>query len=488
MSHRAPCPPEYGPSYVNPIRRRASRRFKSIAAGAVTGALVAIAGMTLVPPAHGPVGPSTMSLGARAGPARTRVAIPPLGTISASTHAVPVTLRLGLVEVDAEELARALAEEGDTAVLRAQMEEDLRRLAVAAAARTTAVVVVASAALAALVLGRRLATVASAAGAALVTVVIAGTTMFVTYDVAEFQEPTFSGSLTKAREVVDAVTQGQEALDEARSRFRVATERLTNLLALLSRPNLDPTAGATVVLHVSDVHANPLGFEVVAELARRFDVDAVIDTGDLASSVLDTGGISSVIDPVDKMIARSIERVDRPYVYVPGNHDSPRLRERVARIPTVTLLHRKTATIGTVSFLGWADPSFSYASLSHEEQVEIRAAAAVDVAAAVDRERPDVLLVHDPRLGAESYGRVPLILAGHIHERAETSEDGTLELVVGTTGATGIKAFTVEADRRYEAQVLYFQGDTLLAVDYVALEELGGDFELSRKTYGYPLE
>lgn len=473
---------------VEPSADSRNRPWRTWVTAAFVGAVVAAGGMSLVPPAQGSVGPSTMSLGAGTGAARTRVGIPPLGTISASTHDVPLTLRLSLVEVDPEELARTLARGGDNSGLRARMEEDLRSLALQAAARTTIVLVVAAAAVAALVLGRRVATVATAAGAALVTVVIAGAAVFFSYDVAGFQEPAFSGSLTKAREVVDAVTQGQEALDEARSRFRAATERLTNLFALLSRPNLDPAASTTVVVHVSDVHANPLGFEVVQELARRFDADAVIDTGDLASSVLDTGGISSVIDPVDRMIARSIARVGRPYLYVPGNHDSPKLRARVGRLPTVELLHRKSATVGTVRFLGWADPSFSYEDLSHEEQVELREAEAVEVAAAVERERPDVLLVHDPRLGAESYGLVPLILAGHVHERGERSEEGTLELVVGTTGATGIKSFTVEAGRRYEAQVLYFQGDTLVAVDYVSLEELGGDFDLSRKTYDHSLD
>ena len=106
-----------------------------------------------------------------------------------------------------------------------------------------------------------------------------------------------------------------------------------------------------------------------------------------------------------------------------------------------------------------------------------------DLSERVLEEAPDVLAVHDSILASASFGSVPLVLAGHTHERGEVQGGGTLLLTVGSTGATGLKHLTVESGRRYEAQILYFEGTTLTAVDYVSLADVGGDFELSHHTY-----
>jgi hypothetical protein len=104
------------------------------------------------------------------------------------------------------------------------------------------------------------------------------------------------------------------------------------------------------------------------------------------------------------------------------------------------------------------------------------------VAAAVVRDDPDVLAVHDARLAQDSMGSVPLVLAGHTHEASAEFVDGTLVLTVGSTGATGVGSFIVEADRPYEAEIVYFRGGQAIAYDYVALSGLGGDFQIQRRT------
>jgi hypothetical protein len=79
-----------------------------------------------------------------------------------------------------------------------------------------------------------------------------------------------------------------------------------------------------------------------------------------------------------------------------------------------------------------------------------------------------------------SMGRVPLVLAGHDHKRVREVVEETRVLAVGSTGATGIDHFTVEGDRPYEAEIVYFRSGLAIAVDYVKFEGLGEDFEIER--------
>jgi hypothetical protein len=110
------------------------------------------------------------------------------------------------------------------------------------------------------------------------------------------------------------------------------------------------------------------------------------------------------------------------------------------------------------------------------------------VAADVETLAPDVLAVHDLRLAEEALGDVPLVLAGHTHERASEEVDGTLVLTVGSTGATGLGSFLVETDLPYEAEVVYFRDEAPAAVDYVRFFGLGEEFEIDREVVEPPEE
>ena len=467
------------------VTRMHTRR--QIISSMLLGIVVAVVGIGVLPAAQGTVGPAEMALGITAGTHGTTLGLPPLGNVAARTHLVPLDIELSLVEVDVEPLARSVTSQRGRDLLGREVAADVRGLAIKAVLQLMVLLALLAAGAAALILGRNLVSLVVTPATAVAVVGIALAVILVTFDVSAFQEPKFTGSLTKARAVVDAVSEGAEVLDEARSRFDVASERLSGLIALLGVPDEDPRVAETIILHVSDIHANPVGFEVVRQLARQFDVDAVIDTGDLASSFLDTGGISSVIDPIDRMIAREVASVPVPYLYVAGNHDSPELRREVSAAPNVASLGTSPEPIGALTILGWPDPTFARSPVPESEKSDERLQRAPDVATAVATERPDILAVHDAILAAESMGSVPVVLAGHIHERSETLNDGTLVLTVGSTGATGLKSLTVETDLSYEAQILYIEDDLLIAVDYVTLHDLGGDFELTRRTYGHPL-
>jgi hypothetical protein len=91
-----------------------------------------------------------------------------------------------------------------------------------------------------------------------------------------------------------------------------------------------------------------------------------------------------------------------------------------------------------------------------------------------------VLAVHDRRIAEDSLGLVPLVLSGHYHKRITEDDRGTRVLAVGTTGASGLKSFTLEADMEYEAEILYFRAGQAVAVDYISFEGLASNFVIER--------
>jgi predicted MPP superfamily phosphohydrolase len=441
-----------------------------VLAGAAAAALV----LPLAPAVHQKVGPATVAANASVGAGRTVVTIPPLGTVSADTHAAPVTLGLTLSEVDFTALGRVVSDPSQRTELVADVEGDLRALG-----RRVTLQLMLSGAVIGAIAGALLPRVrwTHAAEGAVGGLLLVGAGMIgsaITFDTAAFAEPRFTGELRRAPAVIEAVQEGNVSLAALRGRFETAADRLSELMLLLAEPNPDPRTDTTAILHVSDIHANPIGMEIAIQLAQRFRVDAVVDTGDLTSFGL----------PLENAISSLVENVDVPYYFVPGNHDSADARRAAARVDGVTvLLDGDSADVSGIEILGWDDPTFTvWDQIPTEEGNEIRLEAGETVAEEVAASAPDILAVHDSRLAEASFGLVPLVLAGHDHVGDISEEDGTTVLKVGSTGATGLSAFTVEADHDYEAEIVYFRDQRAVAVDYVSFSGLGGDFEVDRTT------
>jgi predicted phosphodiesterase len=446
---------------------------------ALLGAAAGLASLG-VTVAQGRVGPGRVAVRAHLGAGRTELRLPPLGQISAATHAVPLTLTGQVDEVSIERLQDLLKTDAPADRLRTEVSGDLEPLLRAFAWRALTAAAVAGALAGALLPRRRWRYALTGAAGAVVAIGVLLGGAWRGYDAGAFERPRFEGPLERAPALLATVRQHVDDIAVVRKRVEVLGEQVAELYSVASSQAGGPVGGDEVrILHISDIHSNPLGLEVARRLAEHFKVSAILDTGDLTSFGL----------PVEGRIGDLVGAMSVPYLLVPGNHDSTENRKALAGVHNVQLLDGTVTDVGGVRILGVADPTFTATNqVSNDEAAATKRAAAPGVAARVEALRPDVLAVHDPVLGEASEGHVPLIVAGHLHKNTAARKDGTLVLTVGSTGASGLGSFTVDTGAPYQAELLHFVGNHLVAVDRIDLHGVGGAFRVERRVVPRPGE
>ncbi|MDQ3985296.1 MAG: metallophosphoesterase [Actinomycetota bacterium] len=437
----------------------------------LTGAAASLLAMPLIPSVAHDLGPARVTASAGPGPARTTIVAPPLGTVSAPTHRVPVQLNLSIREIDPSGVQTLVSRDVSLSGLVDAVESDLRSLARRLALQLVLGGTLIGSIAAGLLPGRRAVTFLYGASGGAATVCLALLLTASTYSEERFNEPHFTGALARAPEVIEAFDRGVESFEALGSRYEAVADRLSELLRLSGQPQPALEKPGTSLLHVSDVHSNPLGVQVVNRLASAFEVDAVIDTGDL----------TSFGEPIEANIRRLVKQVPVPYLFVPGNHDSDENVDALGRLEEVAVLDQESYDVNGIDILGWSDPTFTADDqISTDEANLVKEAEAPRVADALLESSSDVLAVHDVRLAEQSFGDVPLVLAGHTHERSLDEINGTFVLTVGSTGATGLGSFLVEADLPYEAEIVHFTGAEPKFVDYVSFSSFATEFEVER--------
>jgi len=447
------------------------RRILVFVGVALVGVVAALVALSFVPPTEADLGPGRVSLSARCClGGETRLLVPPIGSIEAGTHRASVDLEARIDEVNVEALQALGGADAPDQVLVDEIDQDLPGLLRTFVLRSVAMGA-AIGAVAGYLLPRRRWTFALTGGAAGLLAVSAVLGLaWSTFDQQAFAEPRFDGPLSEAPRVVEAASRYVEDFDDVEDRIVVIGAQIGQLYETSVTDSLAVDEDEVRLLHVSDIHLNPLGIEAAEDLAERFEVDAVVDTGDLTSFGL----------PAENRIAEEID-VDVPYLFVPGNHDSPENREALADVEAITVLDGEVADVEGLRILGVGDPTFTAENDVDDDEVDgALDQQAGEVADLVREEQPDVLAVHNLRQAAEAGGEVPLVVAGHNHRRSEREDDGTLLLTVGSTGSTGVGSFTVEGEGSYEAEVLRFVDGELIGVDYLTLHGIDGEFTIDR--------
>jgi len=197
------------------------------------------------------------------------------------------------------------------------------------------------------------------------------------------------------------------------------------------------------LLLISDIHNNPLGLLIAKELVTRFSIDGVLNAGDIT-------------DRGSRPEAALFERFGDfglPHVIAAGNHEDVAMMTRLRGLRGVTVLESNrvdNATIQGITILGDSDPN-AYTIESNpdnelaQEQIPLRCEA---LAARIDAVSPEVILVHDKRLGecaareAEARGLTMMFANGHSHKQAYREHGTVIEVNPGTSGANGFKSAT----------------------------------------------
>lgn len=455
-------PTTAGPWSRSAVLRRAGHwavRLGVVLAGAWLGILML--GRVAVP-----IGPFDATVAFRPFGGGATLDIPPLGALQADAYDGPLRLEIQLSRVD-EVRASALATDPsrlDGVVDR--VNADLRD-AVERVAWLTALAAVSGATTASLLVLRRRREPLIALGLSTALVAGIGGLAAATWRPGALSQPTYTGLLVNANSLIGSAEDLVARFDAYRASLEDLVSNVSTLYSTLSTlPAPGGTGDSVALLHVSDLHLNPAGFDLVRQVVTQFEVDGILDSGDIT----DWGS-----QPENGLI-RSVGTLGVPYVSVRGNHDSAVTAGLLAAQPNVTVLDDSAVTVAGIRIVGASDPRFTpdrdaSGGASLEEAGEGLAAFARSLA-----DPPALALVHDPQLAQPLDGVVPLVLAGHRHEREITRlEGGTLLRIEGSTGGAGLRALQGEYPEPLTCTVLYLErgSGTLTAYDEITLGGLG---------------
>ena len=425
--------PTAAPPSAWPHRGRVAGRWALRVAIAVAGAVIAV---LLLGRISAPIGPFDATLAFRPVGGGAAVAVPPLGSLTVDAYDGPLRLDIALQRVDPER-ARALASDPvRLAGVVNQVSDDLRTAIVRLALVTTGVAILGAAA-ASLITLRRWREPAIAAG--LTTVLLLGSAGLgaATWRPEALSQPKYTGLLVNANSLIGSAEDIVARFDA----YRASLEDLVaNVGTLYSTISALPAPGgaddAVTLLHVSDLHLNPSGFDLMRQVAEQFRVDAVLDTGDIT----DWGSA-----PENQLIG-SVGQLGVPYVYIRGNHDSATTAALIAAQPNATVLDDSTVTVAGIEIAGARDPLFTPDKRTGDDNAgdDVLTDSGKALADVIDDlpDPPAIAMVHDPKQAAPLDGHVPLVLAGHTHARkVSVLDDGTRLMVEGSTAARACAAW-----------------------------------------------
>ena len=444
-------------------------------------------GWTLAPTTSTTLGPLTLGVEVRPSmQGGAVVELPPVGSVSFDTHTGPLLIQGDVEEVDVDAAQDFIS---SPAALE-KLEDEAPAIVIKALGRSVALGVgfalIGAAGAGYLVYRTKKRTIASLTVVA-VAISGVGATTAATFDSDSLAQPQFEGLLSQAPYISTAGLDAVDRLESYRSGLSDFVQSVTALYTTAENlPVLPHDDDITVALHVSDIHLNPLSYDLIDQLVDQFNVDLVIDTGDVTS--WGTAAESATLAPIGDL--------DVPYVFVAGNHDSAETAQTVASFPNAVVLNNDVETVAGLTLAGIADPRFlpddnsgSGVGLAAGKQLvtestERLSETVQDYNSSHEDDPVDAALIHDPSGLDSMFGEVPLVLAGHYHRRIDTLDvSGTRVRAEGSTGGAGITSKGLERLSEgdpvpMEASLLYFASDgeregELLAYDEITVGGLG---------------
>ena len=406
----------------------------------------------------------------------TVIFIPPVGELRAATHWLPLAVKFTLLNVDLENLVsglESLSALPDISFLEEQLHSRLHYYLL----RNSAIIFACGGGAVYLVSRMRNLKRALLGGllASVLFVALFGITVIRPYNLEAFETPQYRGAISAAPWVVNLSRQTLTTIKTLGRQLELMTANLHDLSLQLDQVRLNEPYSGPKVLHVSDIHNNPAAFDFIEKVVSSFAIDLIIDTGDLT----DYG------TELETELVSRVSSLPVLYLFVPGNHDSPRIIEALRRSEAV-VLENETIELNGLLIGGVADPSAEspHMAVAPEQDLGEAGAAAYAqffAAGAI----PDVIAVHNPLLGTPFTGLSAAILSGHTHRAEVRFERGSALINAGTAGAAGIRGLQSPQDNPYSMVVLYFDRDETgrsfpVMADLLSVQQYHDSFTLKR--------
>jgi predicted phosphodiesterase len=461
----------------------------------------------------------------------TEVDIPPLGSLHLDSHDGPIHLKVNLGSLDQNRTEALIDDPTGISSAGSNAVEDVRSGVIRLGVRTLGIAVLSAMVLAALIFRN----VRRVAAAGLIALAVTGGSLGLaagTLRPDSIAEPRYEGLLVNAPAVVGDARRIADNYGRYADQLQQIVSNVSRLYTTVSAlPVYEPEANTTRILHVSDLHLNPSSWGLIRTVVQTFDIDAVVDTGDM----VDWGSSA------ETSYATSIPSIGVPYIYVRGNHDSPAIQAAVGRQRNAIVLDDDVTTVDGLTIAGIGDPEFTPdkstttpgdAATGDSPLYDSGAELAATIAAR--GQRVDIALVHDPAMAPPLSGKVPLVLAGHLHKRevsvlpaaaptpsasssaapssaastrvlstapapspapagsgaAGEMPTETRLLVEGSTGGAGLRGLEKDEPTPLALSVLYFdEKHDLKAYDDIKLGGTGeSNIEMQRNVIGGPVE
>lgn len=228
-------------------------------------------------------------------------------------------------------------------------------------------------------------------------------------------------------------------------------------------PTPSPTQKPPVTMvFVSDLHCNVGMARVITELVTLSGAQIVVDGGD--TSINGTAVEQQCVETFASAVPHGVR-----LVAVPGNHDSHTTTDAYRRAGA-TILSGSVATVDGIRFLGDADPHETTFGGTASNRTETEHEAGTRIADTACRQRVDILLIHNPRVGTPSLDRgcAPAALSGHMHSRTDPVQVGQgIRYITATSGgAKGTSVTLGPLKTTAELTVLQWDPTTRLFVSW----------------------
>lgn len=405
----------------------------------------------------------------------TEIELPPLAVFRANTHATPLMLSIRLENIDPQSMLSMLKKNNSTSLLNT-VSGSLRSAAVTLAIKT--LILSAAGGAFGVFLWQRKPGHYHLQGALAATLTVgtllAGT--YFTYDTGKFKNPELDGALEATPWLISMAGEFPGKIDALNNKMEMVAENVNKLFNQLDQlqPSVGNEEGVVKVLHVSDVHNNPAALSFIRRIALLFRVDLIIDTGDIT----DYG------TPLEGLILDRLAGLKTPYLFVPGNHDSPDTIKKMRSIPGVTILNGSVLTVKGLRIMGVPDPSSKTGDIKPPTLEAIP-----QYAGEIEKsllEQPDILALHNQRIARLLAGKAPVIMYGHDHRLEVEEKAGSIFIDSGSTGAAGLRS--LQGDRTpYSLVIQYYRpaGDKmkLVSVDTITVTNIGSSFKVDRQFF-----